>query len=120
MTSAALFLIGLALTLATALAIVAYIKDPLHSLLIELCGNRERAIFWVTFSNVTLALLPVIFAMQCTPDTAPGTSIVLEVASQLKWALTGLLGAMVVLGWMLSRSIHRHEVSGNQAPQKAD
>jgi len=113
-----MFLAGLAVTMIIALAIVGYLRAPLHGILIELCGNRERAAFWVAFSNVTLALLPLIFAMQFTPEATPGTSIVLEIAAQLKWALAGLLSAVVVLGWVLSKFIHLQS-TGHQALQKS-
>jgi len=114
-----MFASGLVITMVAALTIVAYLRAPLQGILIELCGNRERAAFWVAFSNVTLALLPLIFAMQFTPEATPGTSIVLEIAAQLKWALAGLLSALIVLGWVLSRFIHRQTASGNQPPQAA-
>jgi hypothetical protein len=105
MTPSVLFLMGLAAALAVSLAIVAYLRVPLHSILVELCGTRERAAFWVAFSNVTLALLPLIFAMAYTPELKGGNPAVLEVAAQLKWALAGLLSAVVVLGWVLNRFI---------------
>ena len=119
MTPSILFLMGLAATLVTALAIVAYLKGPLHSILVELCGTTERAAFWVAFSNVTLALLPLIFAMQYTPEVKAGTTAVLEVAAQLKWALGGLLSAVVVLGWMLSRFIRRQPIGSAKPPNNA-
>lgn len=114
-----IFLTGLAVTVITALAIVAYLRAPLYSILVELCGTKERAAFWVAFSNVTLALLPLIFAMQYTPEVKPGTSVVLEVAAQLKWALTGLLSAVVFLGWVLNRFIRRQVVQGTHPPKAA-
>ena len=99
MTPSVLFLTGLAATLVTSLAIVAYLRVPLHSILVELCGTRERAAFWVAFSNVTLALLPLMFAMEYTPELKGGTPAVLEVAAQLNgpwrvfsvpsWSLAG-------------------------------
>ncbi|MGA7967400.1 MAG: hypothetical protein WCC32_19135 [Terriglobales bacterium] len=107
MTPSILFLAGLAATLVTSLAIVAYLRGPLHSILVELCGTGERAAFWVAFSNVTIALVPLIFAMQYTPELKGGSTPVLEVAAQLKWALAGLLSAVVILGWVLSRFIRR-------------
>lgn len=117
--SSIMFLVGLAVTLMIALAIVAYLRGPLYSILVELCGNRERAAFWVAFSNVTLALLPLIFAMQYTPDVTRGTSVVLEIAAQLKWALAGLLSAVVVLGWVLSRFIRQQIVQNTPASKAA-
>ena len=99
-----------AVTMIGALAVVAYLRTPLYGILVDLCGTRDRAAFWIAFSNVTLALLPLIFAMQYTPEVKAGKSVVLEVAAQLKWAMAGLLSAVVVLGWVLSRFIRRQIV----------
>ena len=108
MTTSVLFLLGLGLTLIATFAIVAYLRSPLHNILVELCGTRERAAFWVSFSNVTITLVPLIFAMQYTPDLkAAGSTAVLELAAQLKWALAGLLFAVLVLGWVLRGFIRR-------------
>lgn len=110
MTPSILFLIGLLLTLVTAFAIVIYLRQPLHNILVELCGTTERAAFWVSFSNVTIALVPLIFAMQYTPESRAGTATVLELAAQLKWALAGLLFAVLTLGWVLSSFIRRQSI----------
>jgi hypothetical protein len=107
MTTSVLFLLGLGLTIIATFAIVAYLRSPLHNILVELCGTRERAAFWVSFSNVTITLVPLIFAMQYTPDFKAGSSAVLELAAQLKWALAGLLFAVLILGWVLKGFIHR-------------
>lgn len=117
MTDSLLFLIGLGLTVVTAFAIVAYLRYPLHGILVELCGTRERAAFWVSFSNVTIILVPLIFAMQYT-TCLKGSTAVLELASQIKWALAGLLFAVLILGWVLSRFIRRQSapVPTKQAP----
>jgi len=113
------FLAGLTATLVTSFAIVAYLRAPLRSILVELCGTRERAAFWVAFSNVTLGLFPLIFAMQYTPELKPGSPVVFEVAAQLKWALAGLLSAVAVLGWVLSRFIRRQPVGNVNESGKA-
>jgi hypothetical protein len=110
MTASILFLVGLATTLVASLAIVTYLRGPLHDILVELCGTRERAEFWAAFSQVTLILLPLLFAMQYTPELKAGASSVLEVATQLKWGLAGLLSAVIVLGWVLGRFIRRQAV----------
>jgi flagellar biogenesis protein FliO len=56
---------------------------------------------------VTITLVPLIFAMQYTPDLKAGSSAVLELAAQLKWALAGLLLAVLILGWVLKGFIRR-------------
>jgi hypothetical protein len=118
MTASLLFLIGLGLTLIIAFAIVAYLRSPLHGILVEICGTRERASFWVSFSNVTITLLPLIFAMQYTPCLKAGGTPTLELAAQLKWALSGLLFAVLSLGWALSKFLHRQygQDAAKQAP----
>ncbi len=107
MTPSMLFLLGLLLTLVTAFVIVIYLRRPLHGMLIELCGTKERAEFWVSFSSITVTLVPLIFAMQYTPGLKPGTTPILELAAQLKWALAGLLAAVLILGWVISSFIKR-------------
>jgi hypothetical protein len=118
MTASILFLLGLGMTLVTTFAIVAYLRTSLHNILVELCGTRERAAFWVSFSNVTISLVPLIFAMQYTPDFEAGSAALFELAGQLKWALVGLLVAVLILGWVLRSFIRREDGPSktNQAP----
>jgi hypothetical protein len=123
MTASLLFLVGIGLTLITVFAIVAYLRSPLHSILVELCGTGERAAFWVAFSNVTIILVPLIFAMQYTPCLGRGSSAILELAAQLKWALAGMLFAVLILGWVLSGYIRRQNGSveaSKPAPDGSD
>ena len=103
MTPSILFLTGLAVSLVTSLAIVLYLKVALHRILVELCGTSERAAFWAAFTNISIVLVPLIFALQYTPQLKEGQSAVLEIAAQLKWALAGLLATVVMVGWILSR-----------------
>jgi hypothetical protein len=107
MTSAGLYLIGLLTTLLFATSAVAYLRRPLLTIVTELCGSRERAAFWVAFSNVAVLLVPLLFAMQYTPAAAAGTPALLEIAAQLKWALAGLLVAICVLAYVIGRFISR-------------
>src|ERR1700751_2653421 len=68
MSAVTIFLIGVVVTLASALAVVMYLRRPLKAILIDLCGAVERAEFWLAFSNVTLTLVPVIFALNFRPE----------------------------------------------------
>ena len=107
MSVSILFAVGLLITEVVSLIVVLYLKAPLHKVLVELCGNGERAAFWTAFSSVTLTLAPPILAMQHTPEMGGKTAVVLEIAAQLKWGLLGLFLAVVILGWVLSRFIPR-------------
>ena len=87
---------GVTLTIGT--AVVWYLKQPLEKLLMELCGNHERAGFWTSFTAVALGLTPLIFAMGWRPSAETTLPAVFELADQLKWALIGLLSTLLVLG----------------------
>jgi hypothetical protein len=105
MTASLLFVTGLTLTLLVSLAVVGYMNAPLRRLLQELCGNPQRSDFWAAFSNVTVALVPVIFAMHY--EATAGVPSLIEIAEQLKWGLIGLMVSILMLGWIISRFIPR-------------
>jgi len=111
MTPSTLFLTGLAMSLVTSSAIVVYLRVPLRRILVELCGTSERAAFWAAFTNVSIMLVPLIFALQYGPEMKVGQSAVLEIGAQLKWALAGLLATVVLVGWILSGFIRRRPLA---------
>jgi hypothetical protein len=98
---------GLSFTVLAALAVARYLSGPLRTQLRELCGSAERAEFWTVFSNVAIVLTPVIFAMSDLPASGSDTPPLLALTSQLKWGLIGLVGTVLMLGWILSRFIPR-------------
>ena len=118
MSASILFLVGIGITLSMSLTTVIYLLNPLRKILTELCGTRERADFWLAFSNVALMLTPLIFAASRTPD--PGGNLVIEIATQLKWAFIGLLTALMIIGWVISRFIPRHAATSTPVvPQQS-
>ena len=114
-----LFACGLILTLLVSVGVVRYLSGPLRRQLQQLCGNDERAEFWTVFSNVVVALVPVIFALQFDPVQKCSTPAVLAVASQFKLGLIGLAISVLMLGWILSRFIPKSVVvSAGSTPGK--
>ena len=105
MNSTHAFLLGLLITAALGLAVVIYLKARLKSILVDLCGTEVRADFWMALSNVTLILVPIVFAMQCQPDPFQSVSAVLLLSEQLKWAFIGLIISVAELGIVLSHYI---------------
>jgi hypothetical protein len=47
------FLVGLAVTMGVVLVALLYLRNPLQTILADLCGSTDRARFWTAFSNVT-------------------------------------------------------------------
>ena len=110
MGATAVFALGSLSSLAIGMGMAWYLRRPLRNILIELCGNEQRAEFWTAFSAVTLGVVPVIFAIACRPAPGPGAPAVFELADQIKWGLVGVMGSVVTLGWVIGRSIARWEL----------
>ena len=109
MNATSVFAVGSFATLAIGLGVIAYLRRPLEKILVELCGNPERAGFWAAFSAVALGVTPVIFAITYRPVPGPSSPAIFEFADQLKWGLIGLMSTVLVLGWVIGRSIARWE-----------
>lgn len=107
MSSVTVFFTGLLLTAGISLAVVVYLNSHLKRILADLCGTAERAGFWTAFSNITLMLVPMIFAMSYETVMTPGASAVMELTQQLKWALIGMVISVLMLGIIISRFIPR-------------
>ncbi len=119
MTDAQVFLSGVGGSALVALGVAIYLRPHLKSILSELCGTSERARFWVAFSNVALVLFPLIFALNNWPDRESRASAILEIGTQLKWALIGLVAAVLVLGFVIGSFIAR-SAKPPAAPGKAN
>jgi len=107
MSPTSVFVGDLTLTVLVCMAIAAYTTKHLRSLLIELCGTAERANFWLAFSNISLILVPLIFALDYKPGFGPDKLIVFEIAAQLKYALIGFVATFsslaLILFWFIPR-----------------
>jgi hypothetical protein len=101
------FAAGAGATLAAALIVVAYLRRPLRAILTDLCGTGERARFWMAFSNVTLILTPLVFAMHMRPDREEKLLLVDQLGAQMEAALIGLVAAVLVLGFVIGQFIPR-------------
>lgn len=100
------FLLGIAIALAFSLAVVVYLRRRLRTILIDLCGTEDRAGFWTAFSNVTLVLVPLICALFERPESGRVLDL-FAVASQIQWALIGLVAALALVGLVISVYIPR-------------
>ena len=109
MGTTTVFVMGAVGTVLIGIGVVSYLRRPLQKILIELCGNEQRAEFWTAFSAIALGLVPMIFAINCRPSLGSDTVAVFELADQLKWGLIGLIGTLLILGWVIGRTITRWE-----------
>lgn len=101
------FLVGLFATVALCAAAVTYLRAPLRTILIDLCGNESRAGFWVAFSNIVLLSVPSIFSLRAHPSQDMPAGAIFAIGDQIESGLIGLAISTVVLGLVLSRFIAR-------------
>ncbi len=106
MNNVSLFLCGLGITVLASLLVVFYLHSHLRTILIDLCGMVDRAKFWTAFTNIAFLLVPLIFALNYSPESEP-RSAVLQIAAQFKAALIGLVVAVLVVGLVLGSFISR-------------
>src|SRR5712692_2883239 len=116
MTPTMAFLVDVGLVAVLSVGLVAYVKTHLNTLLIELCRTAERASFWLAFSNVTLVLVPLIFALDYKPEFGPDRNFVYEMATQLKHAIIGFVIALSSLAVILLRFIPRDKANVTAGP----
>jgi membrane protease YdiL (CAAX protease family) len=107
MTSVTFFLVGVGVTLLASFCAVSYLKPFLKQILTELCGTPDRANFWAAFSDLTLILMPLIFALHSRSAGEPQTPLVIQLGAQIEWALIGLVATVLLLGFVISRFIPR-------------
>lgn len=99
------FLLGLGLTIAVTTSALCYLQACMRSILTDLCGTKERAHFWTSFSNVTLFLTPLIFALRSQPEKGTTATLVYAMSDQLSLALLGLVVAIGIVGIVIGRFI---------------
>ena len=107
MTDERTVLIALGGTVALSLVAIAYLQEPLRRVLIDICRKRDHARFWAASANVLFLALPLSLELLLI-DLGPfGESNLFWVLHQVKWALLGLVVAVVVVSvgvMMLGRS----------------
>ena len=100
-------LITLGVTLTLGLLAIAYLRDPLQRVLTDICRKRDHARFWAASAEVLLVSVPLAFELLLIDLGPSGDSQVFWVLNQLKWALLGVVAAVVVVSvgvMMLGRS----------------
>ncbi len=96
------FLVEVAVTVLACFLVVLYLRPFLRRILADLCGTEERAQFWTVFSNILLIGLPFIFALGFRPESHTAEDRFFEVVARLGGNFGGFLGALVVIGILVS------------------
>jgi hypothetical protein len=107
MNAVIIFLVGLVITIGVVFVALLYLRNPLQTILIDLCGSTDRARFWTAFSNVTLFLVPLALALDHQPDPLVKQAAIFAISGQLESAMIGFVVSVVMMGFILSMYISR-------------
>ena len=94
-------------SLTLALAAVAVVAKPLRRLLVDLCGTEDRAQFWTFYGALLVVLAPLmtVSVPGLLDATAAGGALGPVLQRAVFWALSGIIGALLVMGYAVWRPI---------------
>lgn len=96
------FTIQVLITSILCVALLAYLRPSLFSVLLDLCGNEPRARFWLSLSSLLLVGFPLCVALAYHPQTTGGTELFFEIAGRLGGNLASLLATAAMIGLIVS------------------
>ena len=100
-------LLTLGTTLALGVLVIAYLREPLRRVLLDICRKRDHALFWSASADIVLLALPLSLELLLIDLKPASDSNLLWVLQQAKWGLLGLVAAVAVVSvgvLMLGRS----------------
>ena len=100
-----IFFAGIFMALTISFSVIWYLRRHLKNILVDICGTKPRANFWIAFSNIALVITPLIFATAIMPENNCATDGVIRLIAQIRWALIGLMFTVLALGATIQKKI---------------
>ncbi|MBI5235996.1 MAG: hypothetical protein HY886_07095 [Deltaproteobacteria bacterium] len=105
MDNMTIFAVGALITLGSGAMVIRYLSAGLEKIICELCGTKERALFWSKFVNTLLLVMPVVFVMYALPTGADKEKGFFEVVRVARVGLVGLILMASAVAVTLNRYI---------------
>jgi nitrate reductase NapE component len=99
-------------------SVVAVLFRPLFGAVKDLCGTRERALFWSVYLSTILILVPLLGVAFIGTYGGPTVDFVSFVQRAVFFALLGLTAALVTIGfgiWRPSNNVEPGRANGMPA-----
>lgn len=105
------YLLGLAVLLVAASALILLVRRPLHAILVELCGAEHRATFWERLYAAAVVLSVLFFSFWVPPVPADGsaTTSFEDYFGLLRAGSFALLASLGVLAVLMLLFISKHD-----------
>ena len=106
MNTLTLFIIEVSLSFGISATVVILIKPLLRDVLIETCGTKKRAEFWVMFTQLMLVISPLLIVIYFAPtSTVVPPNIAETLKDTLFQSLLGVFIALAMIGQVIWKSI---------------
>ena len=106
MNTLTLFIIEVLLSFGISATVVILIKPLLRDVLIETCGTKKRAEFWVMFTQLMLVISPLLIVIYFAPtSTVVPPNIAETLKDTLFQSLLGVFIALAMIGQVIWKSI---------------
>jgi nitrate reductase NapE component len=79
--------------------VVATLFRPLFAVVADLCGTRQRALFWTVYLSIVMILIPLLGVAFVSTYGARAVDAAAFVERGIIFALLGLTGAVLAIGW---------------------
>ena len=106
MNTLALFLIEVAICVGISFSVVYLLKPLLREILVETCGTKTRAEFWVMFTQLMLFIAPLLIVIFFAPTGEVVNINITEVIQDTLFrSLLGDFIALAMIGQVIWKSI---------------
>jgi len=116
MSQIARFVVSITLSLVFGLGVSLYLRKPLHTLLVDVCGSEERAGFWTNLTMLSYLLVSAAIGLSYRPDYLE--PFYYGLGGHLGRTLFGLLVVTGILALIISNFIRRQDVIELRKGQK--
>ncbi len=107
MDALAMFFMEMGLCLLVSGIVVAVLTEPLRRLLLEACATRERAAFWVAYSDAMIFIAPLVTTVVFGKSGSFAVSTFAIVKAALGSSLFGVFVALAAIGLQVARVVPR-------------
>lgn len=102
MNTIGIYRLQIAIISGISLVLVTYFRPYLKRIMLDRCGTQEHANFWVVFSSILLADLPLIFGKGYNPPQNEPGMLLFDATHQVRLNLLGFLLALLGIGCAVS------------------
>jgi len=124
MDSLIIFSIEVLISLGVSMTLILLIRPLLRGVLVETCGTHERADFWLMFTQLMLAIAPLLLVIFFTHSIDESVVLpALFVKDTLFRSLIGVFFGLLLIGHVMWRSVvsspaHRKAQDNGVAPAR--